>query len=446
MSTSNPSPVLADLFAGNLPACPPPVSPENVEQTGLPFFSLVELAAKILFKGGALKQSDLLSRICLLPGVMEPVLDFMRAERLIEVQPRSHGDPVHHAGKDFTFTLTDLGRERAGQSMQRSQYAGPAPVSLRHYVRQVAAQSMSGARITRDLIYRVFDGIVVKPSLLDQFGAAMNSGRAVFVYGPAGAGKTFIAEHLVGLMAGGIYVPHALLVDGEIVQVYDPLVHRPREENDARRSPLERRMASDARWVYCDRPVVLSGGELTLDMLDLQFDAEARYYSAPPQMKANNGLLIIDDLGRQLAEPRAIMNRWIVPMDRQVDYLALHTGSKFQVPFDVNLIFSTNLEPASLADEAFLRRLGYKIYVGPLDAQDYGAIFRQVCEMMEVPFEEKGLAYVLNRHEQEHRPLLACTPRDLLGQLRDQARFRNLRPEMTTELLDWAWSNYFVRV
>jgi hypothetical protein len=231
-----------------------------------------------------------------------------------------------------------------------------------------------------------------------------------------------------------------------VIQVFDPLVHTPREEESRPKSRIERHVTSDARWVYCDRPVVLNGGELTLAMLDLQFDAEARYYSAPPQMKANNGLLIIDDLGRQLAEPRAIMNRWIVPMDRQVDYLALHTGSKFQVPFDVNLIFSTNLEPASLADEAFLRRLGYKIYVGPLDEHDYRMIFRQVCETMALPFDESGLDYVLHRHAQERRPLLACIPRDLLGQLRDQARFRGVEPSITPELLDWAWNNYFVRV
>ena len=423
-----------------------PRPPLDIEQTGLPFFFLVELAAKILFKGGSLRQSELVDRLKLLPGVLEPLLAFMRSERLIEVQPRTHGDPLHLSGKDFTFTLTDLGRERAAQYMLRSQYAGPAPVSLDTYIDQVRLQSVSGLQVTRDGIRGVFEGIVLKPELLDQFGAAMNSGRAIFVYGPPGAGKTFVAERLVGLMTGGIYVPYALLVDGEVIQVFDPLVHTPRADESRPKSLIERQVGSDARWVYCDRPVVLNGGELTLAMLDLQFDAEARYYTAPPQMKANNGLLIIDDLGRQLAEPRAIMNRWIVPMDRQVDYLALHTGSKFQVPFDVNLIFSTNLEPASLADEAFLRRLGYKIYVGPLDEHDYRMIFRQVCETMGIPDAESGLAHVLQRHAQERRPLLACIPRDLLGQLRDQARFRGVTPSITPELLDWAWNNYFVRV
>lgn len=430
---------------GNLGEAYVPAPPVTLEQTELPFFFLVELSAKILFKGGPQRKGELVDRVKLLPGVLEPVLDFMRAEHLIEVQPRTQGDSVMAAGKELTFALTDMGRQRASDAMARSQYAGPAPVSLRAYERQVRLQSMADVEVTRADITRVFDGVVIKPDLLDQFGAAMNSRRASFVYGPAGAGKTYIAERLIGLLDGGIYIPHAILVDGEVVQVFDPLVHTPLADSQRPHSMLERRGFSDARWVACERPVVLCGGELSLSMLDLQFDREARYYTAPPQVKANNGLLIIDDLGRQLAEPRAIMNRWIVPMDRQVDYLALHTGGKFQVPFDVNLVFSTNLQPSALADEAFLRRLGYKIYVGPIEAPDYEGIFRQECTRLGIPFTPEGLAYVLQRHQQEQRPLLACSPRDLLGQLRDQARFRSLRPEMSESLLDWAWNNYFVR-
>jgi DNA-binding PadR family transcriptional regulator len=430
---------------GNLGEAYAPAPPVNLEQTELPFFFLVELTAKILFKGGPQRQGELVDSVKLLPGVLEPVLDFMRAEHLIEVQPRTQGDSVMAAGKELTFALTDMGRQRASDAMARSQYAGPAPVSLRTYERQVRLQSMADVEVTRADITRVFDGVVIKPELLDQFGAAMNSRRASFVYGPAGAGKTYIAERLIGLLDGGIYIPHAILVDGEVVQVFDPLVHAPLADSQRPHSMLERRGFHDARWVACERPVVLCGGELSLSMLDLQFDREARYYTAPPQVKANNGLLIIDDLGRQLAEPRAIMNRWIVPMDRQVDYLALHTGGKFQVPFDVNLVFSTNLQPSALADEAFLRRLGYKIYVGPIEASDYEGIFRQECTRLGIPFTPEGLAYVLQRHEREERPLLACSPRDLLGQLRDQARFRSLRPEMSESLLDWAWNNYFVR-
>lgn len=422
-----------------------PAPPVSLDQTELPFFFLVELVAKMLFKSGPQRQGELVDRIKLLPGVLEPVLTFMRAERLIEVHPRTHGDPVHAAGKEFTFALTDMGRQRATEAMARCQYVGPAPVSLRAYERQVQKQSMADAEVTRSDVIRAFEGVVLKPALLDQFGAAMNSRRASFVYGPAGAGKTYIAERLIGLLQGSIHIPYAILVDGEVIQVYDLLVHIPLVDASSPENQLERRRFNDDRWVVCQRPVVLCGGELTLAMLDLQFDAEARYYNAPPQVKANNGLLIIDDLGRQLAEPRAIMNRWIVPMDRQMDYLSLHTGSKFRVPFDVNLVFSTNLQPSELADEAFLRRLGYKIFVGPTDKPDYEDIFRQECDRLGITFAPEGLAYVLQRHEQEQRPLLACSPRDLLGQLRDQARFCGLKPVMSEQLLDWAWNNYFVR-
>jgi SpoVK/Ycf46/Vps4 family AAA+-type ATPase len=203
-------------------------------------------------------------------------------------------------------------------------------------------------------------------------------------------------------------------------------------------------MSSDARWVMCHRPVIKTGGELTLKMLDLDFDESARFYQAPPQVKANNGLLIIDDLGRQLAPAIDIMNRWIVPLDRHVDYLALHTGKKFMLPFDVIVVFSTNLPPSKLADEAFLRRLGYKIYVGPLSEDEYRVITQQVCDELQIPFSEDGFNYLLHEHHYKKvRPLFACIPRDILEQLRDIARYEGKSAEMSRELLDWAWNNYF---
>jgi hypothetical protein len=200
------------------------------------------------------------------------------------------------------------------------------------------------------------------------------------------------------------------------------------------------------RWVVCHRPVVRTGGELTLSMLDLDFDASARFYQAPPQVKANNGLLIIDDLGRQLAPAMAVMNRWIVPLDRRVDYLALHTGKKFMIPFDVIVVFSSNMPPSQLADEAFLRRLGYKIFVGQLEEDAYRRIAAQVCEELSVPYSEPGISYLLREHHyKENRPLYACIPRDIIGQLRDIARYEGVVPELNPELLDWAWANYFAR-
>jgi len=309
----------------------------------------------------------------------------------------------------------------------------------------VKKQSVADMGVTREHLQSAFSKVIVDETLLDQFGSAVNSGRAIFVYGPAGSGKTYIAERLAGLLTGNVAIPYAIVVNNEVIQVFDPIVHEPVNNPDAYTPRLDKGAATDARWVPCRRPVILTGAELTLPMVDLSFDRETRFYQAPPQVKANNGLFILDDLGRQLASAQGLMNRWIVPLDRRVDYLALHTGQKFLIPFDVIIVFSSNLQPADLADEAFLRRLGYKIYVGHLDEDRYRAIFRQVCDAKNIPYEESGVAYLLERHRRESRPLLACLPRDILGQVRDYAHFHSIHPAMSPELLGWAWDNYFAK-
>lgn len=412
-------------------------APRNLEETGLSFFFVLELIAKILYRGGQLKLAELASRIHLPISVLEPILAFMRNERLCEISHRSDTEA------SITYNLTDLGKLRANDYMARCQYAGAAPVTLGAYIERIKAQSMAGQPITRSMIKQAFDGIVIQQHILDTFGAAINSGRAVFVYGPAGSGKTFVAEHLAHALSGDVFIPHAVLVDNEIIQAYDPLVHEAVASDKSVDFRLER-LRRDDRWVLCKRPIVLTGGELTLSMLDLDFDESSRFYTLPPQMKANNGLLIIDDLGRQLVKARDLMNRWIVPLDRHLDYMTLHNGKKFMVPFDVTVVFSTNLKPTDLADEAFLRRLGYKIPLGSLDEDDYRAIFKQVCEEFDIPFSEQGLHYLLHQHHyREGRPLLACVPRDILRQVLDVAKYDGVRPELNEAMLDWAWHNYF---
>jgi hypothetical protein len=412
-------------------------APRTLEETGLSFFFLLELIAKILFRSGQLKLAELSDRIHLPISVLEPILAFMRNERLCEISHRSDTEA------SIIYNLTDLGRLRANDYLGRCQYAGPAPVPLEAYITQVKAQSMAGLPISRAMVSKAFDGVVIKEHILDIFGAAMNSGRAIFVYGPAGAGKTFIAEHIAQALSGDVFIPHAIVVDNEIIQAYDPLVHEAVVPDTVVEFRLER-ARRDERWVLCKRPVALTGGELTLSMLDLDFDESSRFYTLPPQMKANNGLLIIDDLGRQLVKARDLMNRWIVPLDRDLDYLTLHNGKKFKVPFDVVVVFCTNLKPGDLADEAFLRRLGYKIHLGPLDEADYSAIFKQVCEEFGIPYAEESLHYLLHQHHyREGRPLLACVPRDILRQVLDVAKYQGKRPELTTEMLDWAWHNYY---
>lgn len=422
------------------PASAVPTPPYTPDATGLHFAFLVELLAKVLFVRGQTALTDLVDHVKLLPGVLVPVLDFMRAEKLCEVLRRGESDGA------TIFALTDVGRLRAEDFRRRSQYAGPAPVSLQAYVQQVQNQAVGNMGVTKEHLQRAFSGVVVKEALLEQFGAAMNSGRAIFIYGPAGSGKTYIAERLVGLLSGAIAVPHAIMVGGEVIQVFDPLVHEPLEQREGKSTSLDRGAIKDARWLLCRRPVVMTGAELTLAMVDLDFDERTHFYHAPPQVKANNGLFIIDDLGRQLVSAQDLMNRWIVPLDRRIDYLALHTGQKFMVPFDVVVVFSSNLPPAELlVDEAFLRRLGYKIYMGALEPAAYTAIFHQVCDQFGILCSEEGVSHLLERHRLESRPLLACLPRDILGQVRDHARFNGVAPEMSTERLDWAWNNYFVK-
>lgn len=418
-----------------------PIQPRTIEETGLGFQFLVELLTKALFLRGQMRLVDLVGYSKLSVAVLEPLLAFMRTERMCEASRSSEAETA------IAYTLTELGRLRAEDFLRKSQYIGPAPVSLHAYINQVHLQSVANMQVTHEQLAQVFKGLVVKEGILKQFGAAMNSGRAIFVYGPPGSGKTFIAEHLAGLLTGDVAIPHALVVDNEVIQIFDPLTHVPLVpsiSNGGAALSLDRRISNDARWVPCHRPVIKTGGELTLSMLDLDFDESARFYQAPPQVKANNGLLIIDDLGRQLAPAIDIMNRWIVPLDRHVDYLALHTGKKFMLPFDVIVVFSTNLPPSKLADEAFLRRLGYKIYVGPLSEEEYRLITQQVCNDLQIPFSEDGFHFLLHEHHYKSgKPLSACIPRDILEQLRDIAVYESKPAVMSKELLDWAWNNYF---
>ncbi len=414
-----------------------PPAPRTVAETGLPFVFLVELAVKILSVGGQLRLAELANRMKLSVSVIDSLICYLRAEKLCEVA-RTGGTGTD---ADLCYRLTDLGRARALEFLARCAYAGPAPVTLEDYCASVQSQSVASLRIARDAVTEYFGDIIVGGGILDQLGAAMNSGRAMFIHGPAGSGKTYLAERLAGLLRGDIRVPHAVLAGGEVVQVHDPLVHRPCASDG---KEALRRGSADLRWVTCRRPAVLTGGELTLDMLDLKFDHTTRYYQAPPHLKANNGIFIIDDLGRQRCSPTDLLNRWIVPMDRRIDYLALHTGYKFQVPFDVIVVFSSNLPPAELGDGAFLRRIGYKIHVGPMSEADYRRIFVRVCADHGIAWNEDAFTYLLQeRHGPAHRPLLACYARDLVSQVRDRASYADEQPALTPDALDWAWNNYF---
>jgi predicted ATPase with chaperone activity len=415
-----------------------PAAPRTVEESGLHLLFLVELTAKILFLRGNLKLAELAHCLKLPVSVVDIVLRQMRAERLSEV---AHCGPTDG---DIRYNLTETGRARASEFLRKSQYAGAAPVTLDAYIRQVRRQAISSMRVTLGDLNTAFDGLMVRSALREQLGAAMNSGRALFLYGPAGSGKTFLAEQMLRLLSGCVAIPYAICVDDNVIQVFDPVVHKPVAQEAHTQRVLYRAREFDERWVLCSRPVSLTGGELTLDMLNLHFDETTRFYQAPPHVKANNGLFIIDDLGRQIVSPQQLMNRWIVPMDRGHDYQALHNGYKFAIPFDVILVFSTNMAPRDIVDEAFLRRIGYKIHVGALDEAEYRRVFQVVCEEKGVPYSDAAVEYLIREHhDKEKRPLLACFPRDIVGQIRDFALFRQIAPELTRESLDWAWHNYF---
>lgn len=414
----------------------PPSSPRRLADTGLDEQMLVELVAKVFYLRGNLSLVDLVQHVRLPSALLDEILCFMRCERIIDLLRR--GASVG----DVDYRLTENGRARAAEYLRKCHYAGAAPVSLSDYAAQVRRQSIAELRINQDDIEDAYRDLVVSSEFRDLIGAAMNSNRSMFFYGPSGSGKTFLAESLVRLLHGTIYVPHALAVGGEIIQLFDSLIHRPDDSESAHRA-LDNRSRVDQRWVSCARPVAISGGELTIDMLDLQYDPITGFYQAPAHVKANNGIYIIDDLGRQLVRPDQLMNRWIVPMDRRRDYLNLHNGSSFEIPFDVKLVFSTNLTPDAVADEAFLRRLGYKIHVGAVSESKYEQIFRQVCVEFGVEYDADAFESLLSLHHRTNRPTLACYPRDLIAQMGNDAAYRECPLKLSPQLVDWAWHSYF---
>lgn len=416
-----------------------PRTPQSIEETGLPLTFLVELVAKSMFQLGLTRLTDLAQHLCLAATVTETICQFMRRELLLEIVRRGQNDA------DVQYDLTLAGRARAGDWLLRNSYAGAAPVPLADYTQQVSEQSVTKQRISARQVRAAFADLVLPPALVDHLGVAVNSGRPAMLFGPAGSGKTFVAERLQRLLGGAVAIPHAIYVHGEVIRLYDTQCHRPAPTPaGVATGTLDTRVRPDARWVLCERPVVVSGGELTLEMLDLTFDARSGYYEAPPHFKANNGLFIVDDLGRQIVSPRALMNRWIVPMERRHDHLMLRNGGKFTIPFDLVLVFSTNLEPAQLDDAAFLRRLGHKIAVDAVSPDEYRRIFEGACTAEGVAFDAAAVDLLIERyHRPSGRPLLACYPRDLLHLIRSRASYLEEPPALSTEYFDWAWNTYF---
>ena len=423
-----------------VPPPPSPALPRTIQETGLAVDQIEQLLVKTLFTGEATGHV-VADRMRLAYSMLEPLIERLRAERLIEVRGTTGSGTA-----GFRYALTDLGRDRAQQYLAINHYIGAAPVPLAAYVSYMRALQRARGYIDRDRLRKGFSHLVIADDVLEQLGPAVNAGKAVFLYGPPGNGKTVIGEGMGRALGGDMYIPYALDLDGEIITMFDPINHEPIDTDTAAEpTSIIAAVPRDRRWVRIRRPVVITGGELTLDMLDLTFNPLSKFYEAPIQLKANGGVFLVDDFGRQRVRPQELLNRWIVPLESRVDYLTLHTGKKFQIPFDVLIVFATNLKPQSLADEAFLRRIPYKIAITDPTLEDFTQIFELNCQRRQLPFHHVMVAYLQRRHyKPAQRPFRACHPRDLLDQVTALCRYRGITPVLTRELLDRACAAYFV--
>ncbi|HJT86603.1 MAG TPA: hypothetical protein VJ732_02080 [Bryobacteraceae bacterium] len=422
-----------------------PAEPESLEATGLSESTIEHIILKILYFRGELYGQDLSNAVGLKFSVIQDLIENLKLQHIVTVK-RSLG--MGNVGA--VLALTEAGRTRAREYLEANQYSGPAPVPLDQYVALVRAQKHQDGWLTKEALAHALRGLVITERTISQIGPAVSAAKSLLIYGKPGDGKTFLVESLGNLEASPIYLPYAIECQGNIVQVYDPIYHQAIEEEQPEISVITTTVSLapgyDRRWIKCKRPFIVSGGELSLDMLDLRFNSNSKVYEAPFQLKANNGIYLIDDFGRQRATPAEVLNRWIVPMERRVDYLSFLTGGKMTVPFETFLVFSTNLNPKDLGDEAFLRRIQYKMLLrGPAE-EEFIRIFEQFCEQRSLPCSRGLITRFLDRHYRgTSKPLRRCHPRDVLSHALNLMHFEKLPVELNDAILDRAFESCFVQ-
>ena len=431
-ATLTPSaPTIAPAPSSSVPQSFLPRAPETIEAAGLSRAFVEDHVLRLIYAKPQSSGSQIAAACGMSLGAgIGSILDSLRQDHLLEIRGQRG---IGEGG--YAYVLTSKGTTRAIEALERTQYQGPLPVTLDDYLGSVTAQPIDRSMVTRGRVEQAFADLIASEVMSEKIGPSVNSGSALFLFGEPGNGKTAVAERISRVLSDPIYIPHAVEVDGAIVKLFDPIVHRPVQCSSA--------PGIDQRWVQVSRPLVVAGGELTLASLDLLWSGAGRYYEAPLQLKANCGVLLIDDFGRQQARPTDMLNRWIVPLEKHIDYLTLATGKRIQVPFRPMLVFATNLQPSDLADDAFLRRIRFKVHLDDPTFEQFAELFRRECLSRRLRFSVEGMRYMLERWWSD-RPMRMCHPRDVVEQVVAIAEYEGIEPDTSSRtLLDQACASYF---